>query len=408
MSVEAETARRAEIEAAFAAARAEKILDVIGRFLGPVKWARSGDWLRGRCPLCGAGRKGSAPFAVNVRRHTWFCHAEAQGGDAVALLVAAQGVSRLEAARRIAGTEAVTARPTARIVQRDADAEADEARRAERRRRVIAGIIDTHWREAVPATGTPVEAWFASRGLDPAFIPGAFARLRFHPNALAARGMGWEVRAPAMIAEVTAWRTPLGAWRVVAQHCTYLAPDGARKARLFTPDGEALPSRKIWGGYQGGAAWLTDRDETAFEGEPLVVGEGIETLWAWAQLTGRRHARFAAALSLDNFCGRPALDAGGCFDPAAPRRDPRRAAFAAPGMGAVIGLVDRDMSPVEAKVRDGMKRRTRRMLSQDERARIAGSLFRQHWMAAGAREAGAAFPPPGMDFNDQLMAERAA
>lgn len=407
-----DAARKAEIDATFAEAEKVKIADVISRFVGALKWSRSGQWLRGACPLCGAGRKGSSPFAVNTARNRWYCHAEGEGGDGIEIVVAKRGTSRLEAARLITNWtpgQAPAPRDTAAETTRQAADEMREAAHAARRAKFIAELIAAQWRGAVAAAGSPVEAWFARRGLDPVAIPGAFDRLRFHPDALVAAGRfkngePWEVRAPAMVAQVHAWRPNLGAWLIVGQHCTYLTPSGHAKAKLFGPDGKALPARKIWGPYHGGAVLLTDM----IGEEPLVTGEGIETVWAWAGLNpAQRGARFAASLSLDNFCGRPLKDAGRAFDPALPRRDPAHDGFVFPDAGSVIGLVDRDMSPVEVKARNRFKRIERRSLTQDDRARIAASLFKQQWMAAGATEAAAVFPPAGMDFNDQLMAERA-
>jgi len=397
----------------FRKARAVPILDVIKRHVADVKLKPSSGRMRGPCPLCGAGRKGSAPFSVDPRKGVWHCHAEGIGGGGVELVMAAQGCDDLGAAEIVAGLcarDAKASSPRRDAPDRAAE-EAREAAKAGRRERFIRDLIDWHWRTAAPAAGSPVEAWFAYRGLDAGAIPGMIHRLRFHPDALAGtgddgRGGRWEVRAPAMLALVHAFSPALKAFAPVALHMTYLRPGGRGPARLIDPaDGEALPKRKIYGPYKGGAVLLTAMGDVVAPRGPLIVGEGIETVAGYAQLHLRGAAfRAAAALSLDNLCGRPKRDAMGCFDPGLPRRDPAHAAFSFPCPGEVIALIDRDMSPVEAWVRGPDRRRMKRPLDQDERARIAGSLALQAWRAAGATATRAATAPKGMDWNDAARA----
>jgi hypothetical protein len=404
---------RDEIAAIFEAARRVKLTVIVARFIGTVKFHRNGAWLRAACPLCGSGRKGSAPFAVNEASGIWWCHSEDDGGDGIKLVAVKQGCSRLEAAVRIIDwTPGVTPAPrSAAELQRDSERQAKDELRAEKRDAFVQRLAAQMWNEGVSPRGTIVEVWFATRALDIEAIPGGFDRLRFHPAALAAAGRyedgrEWQIRSPAMLARVETWSAKLASFRPTALHCTYLRRDGKAKARLIDGEGAAIPARKAWGELYGGAALLTPMDAAL---GPLAVGEGIETVFAYAglKLKGQPH-RAAAALNLGNLTGKVKRDAFGCFDPAAPVLDPSgRAVFTFPGAGAIVPLIDRDMAPVESKVRDRRKKVTRMVLAADDRARLAASLVKQVWQRAGAIQVVPAFPPAGMDFNDAAIAERA-
>jgi hypothetical protein len=404
---------RDDTAAIFAEARRVKLTDIVARFIGTLKFQRSGGWLRAACPLCGAGRKGSAPFALNEASGIWWCHSEDDGGDGIKLVAARQGCDRLEAARQIINwVPGMSPAPrSAADAARDIERRTKDDASAERRRQFVQRLAAQMWNEAVSPRGTIVETWFAVRALEIEAIPGGFDRLRFHPAALAAAGRyedgrEWEIRSPALLARVEAWSGPLQAWRPTGLHCTYLRRDGKAKARLIDGEGAAIPARKAWGDLLGGAALLTAMDAAL---GPLAVGEGIETVWAYAarHFQGRPH-RAAAALNLGNLTGKVKRDAFGCFDPAAPVLDPGgRPVFTFPEAGEVIALIDRDMAPAESKVRDRRKRVTRVVLTADDRARLAASLVKQVWQRAGAVRVTPAFPPAGMDFNDAAIADRA-
>jgi hypothetical protein len=110
------------------------------------------------------------------------------------------------------------------------------------------------WREAIPATGTIVEAYLAGRGLA---LPRS-APLRFHPAC--ARQ---DERLPAMIALMTdpATAEPVGV------HRTFLAADGS---------GKALGQAKMMLG--GGGVIRLAPDEDVMTG--LGITEGIENALA--------------------------------------------------------------------------------------------------------------------------------
>jgi hypothetical protein len=118
--------------------------------------------------------------------------------------------------------------------------------------RIAAGDI---WKSAIPADGTLVEAYLASRGLRPQ-IP---QTLRYHAGLRHPSGGIW----PAIVALVTrgADDSPL------AIHRTFLARNGRGKAPVN-------PQKMMLGACRGGAVRL------AVPATELMVGEGIETCLA--------------------------------------------------------------------------------------------------------------------------------
>jgi len=123
------------------------------------------------------------------------------------------------------------------------------------------------WQTSMPADGTLVPTYLASRGLH-APPP---TRLRFHAGLRHPSGGLW----PAMVARVTrgADDAPLGI------HRTFLARDGNGKAPVE-------PQRMMLGPCRGGAVRL------GVPGNVLMVGEGIETCLAAMQATS--HPAWAA------------------------------------------------------------------------------------------------------------------
>lgn len=123
------------------------------------------------------------------------------------------------------------------------------------------------WRSAIPADGTPVVAYLASRGLTCSLPPS----LRFHSGLKHPSGGIW----PCMVALVKRGvdDTPL------AIHRTFLAREGQGKAPV-------KPAKMMLGPCRNGAVRLGD------PGEVLMVGEGIETCLAAMQTTG--HPAWAA------------------------------------------------------------------------------------------------------------------
>jgi hypothetical protein len=275
-----------------------------------------------------------------------------------------------------------------------------------------------------PARGEIVERWLKSRGLDPfaEFLPGvgAIDQLRFH--ARCPLGV-WRVdddprdvrrHAPAMVAPFAD-----GQGLIRGVHVTWLRHDGSDKAKLpLLPDGGQRPGRKMFGKAGGCAVYLTPFEFTGCHGSglmcgsaPLVVGEGIETSWAFAQDLGRP-CRAAATLSLENLQGHPVRLSGGVLPVWNIRADPERPPFLIDEPGEVIVLVDADMKPLRAFDGRGPKVQeakgeppVMREIGGGERAAICAQLATQAWRRAGAVRVTSVRPPMGMDFND---AKRAA
>ncbi|MEQ9335158.1 toprim domain-containing protein [Thalassobaculum sp.] len=185
------------------------------------------------------------------------------------------------------------------------------------------------WQAAIPPDGSLVGVYLASRGL---CLPSG-ARIRFHPGLKHLSGSIW----PAMVGLVT--QGPDDA--PLAVHRTFIARDGSGKAPVD-------PSKMMLGPCRGGAVRLGPF------GEPLMVGEGIETCLAAMQATG--NATWAALST----SGLRALDLPD-------------------GIRDVIVLADGD-EPGEAAAMDCARR----------------------WKREG-REVRIARPPRGCDFNDLLM-----
>jgi hypothetical protein len=123
------------------------------------------------------------------------------------------------------------------------------------------------WQSAIPAQGTPVETYLASRGID-LQVPEA---LRFHAGLKHPSGEIW----PAMVARVTNGADGT----LLAIHRTFLARDGAGKAPVD-------PQKMMLGPCRGGAVRLAD------PGDVLMVGEGIET--CLAAMVANGHPAWAA------------------------------------------------------------------------------------------------------------------
>ena len=387
---------------------AVRVSDVAGGKMG-----RVGVRLRGACPVCnaGQGKTKDGPFWIDDAKGRWGCFAGqgdcARGGDAIRLEQLLRGGTAREIAERFAGpgyrppqrAEVVGRAPAARPKAVDDG----DARKAETAARI--------WREARPAhAGALVDQYLAARGIGEAVRAVMRAEVRYHPEvfygvvpdgvtlppgsrttALSGGRVGLVM--PAM---VTPPRTPEG--RTGGVHLTFLKADGSGKARVKRAKLMLGPQT---GHGRPGGTWLSP----AAGREPLIVGEGIETVGSAAEIQFRqtgRVPRMAAALSLRALSGGWAHDDRGRYDVDAPAADPERPAFTWPDAGEVWLAVDRDMTPVPVTVRGPGGRSVQRMLSADDRARICGSLATQHWQAAGANPVRVIAPPAGLDFNDHL------
>jgi putative DNA primase/helicase len=156
-------------------------------------------------------------------------------------------------------------RPAPRVAAKDRP-DRDDAKRSEAALAI--------WQSAIPADGTAVQIYLASRGLHLPLPP----TLRFHAGLKHPSGGIW----PSMVALVT--RSENNA--PLAIHRTFLARGGAGKAPVD-------PHKMMLGPCRGSAVRL------GAPGEVLMVGEGIETCLAAMQATGKPAW---AALSTSGLC----------------------------------------------------------------------------------------------------------
>lgn len=214
--------------------------DIAGR----LNLARTRRGHRGRCPACGY----VDTFVLTQRNGAprGWC-ASCGDADAIAVALARVGTGGILAPKRPGGTQLPAC--------------TDEERTA----RALAC-----WNGAMPAAGTPADAYLTGRGL-----PGLAASpaLRWRADVAHPEERG---RLPAMLALVVN-----AADQPIAVHRTYLRSDGTGKAAV-------TPAKASLGPVRGGAIRL---DPAAPE---LVIGEGIETaasagrllsLPAWASVS---------------------------------------------------------------------------------------------------------------------------
>jgi hypothetical protein len=367
---------------------------------------RAGRRWSGLCPFHG---EKTPSFTVGEGNSGEFYHCFGCGahGDLFDWLEHAEGWNFGDAMKRLMGGEAPDAR---RPMQ------ADQRPTLKQRSDFISSTAAGRWiwRTSGAARGEIVEQWLKARKLDPLaeFVPGhgAIDQLRFHPRCPLG---AWRLHddpagqrnAPAMVAPFV---DPQGLIRGV--HVTWLTPDGSGKALLpKLPDGKARPQRKMFGKVGGCAVMLTPFS-TGPDAGPLLVGEGIETTWSYAQELGRP-CRAAAALSLENLQGHALRLKGGALPLWALKADPERPPFLLEDPGEVIILVDADMKPLrDMRVQDDKgEPPIRRDIGGAERAAICAQLATQFWRRAGATRVERVRPPMGLDFNDaQIAAARAA
>ena len=117
------------------------------------------------------------------------------------------------------------------------------------------------WQSTIPASGTPVGAYLAARGLSLPVPPS----IRFHRGLKHPSGCFW----PGMVALISSGidGTPQ------AVHRTFLARDGSCQAPV-------APVKMMLGPCRGGAVRLGESSDI------LMIGEGIETCLAAMQATG--------------------------------------------------------------------------------------------------------------------------
>lgn len=407
--------------------RARAATSLVGLVARRVKLRRTGrDW-NGLCPF---HQEKTPSFKVSDEKGFFHCFGCGAHGDAIDWLQRAEGLGFREAVASLLGGDLPDARHRFAPEQRAAARGPVE---------VVSSMTAARWvfRTSGPARGEIVERWLEARGCDPGFapLPGfpAIDQLRFHPRCpvgvwkVGAQPEDAWLTAPAMVAPI---RDADGAnWGV---HLTFLSADGRSKAALPPVQGRERPSRKIFGKVARNAVFLTPPEAMCASFEPgtnsqpcretpLVVGEGLETSWSFAQALGRP-CRAVAALSLENLQGGVVKLRDGALPLWNLRADPERPPFllfsgpaasphtnpAAPGeeggLGEVIIAVDADMKPLRDQ-RVQLAKGERPVVADIDglrRAEICAALASQAWRRAGATKVTAVRPRMGLDFNDQV------
>jgi hypothetical protein len=364
-----------------------------------VKLRRAGRGWSGLCPF---HDERTPSFTVTDEKGFAHCFGCGWHGDIFEWLQDAEGLGFVDAVRMLGGGSLPDGRRPM-VVEKRPSTGSGQARFD-----CVSSSTAGRWifRTSGPARGEIVERWLESRGLDPLaeFLPGfaAIDQLRFHPRCPVS---AWRVdddpedarlTAPAMVAPIAD-----AAGAVWGVHVTFLAPDGRGKARLPLAQGKERPTRKMFGKVGGHAVFLTP-PEAMCSDAPLLVGEGIETVWAQAQQ--RAPCRAVATLSLENLQGRAVKLRDGSLPLWNLRSDPEGPPFVLPDPGVVIVLVDADMKTLrDQKVQMAASAKPERgHLTGLARAEICASLASQAWRRAGATKVTAVRPRAGMDFNDQL------
>jgi putative DNA primase/helicase len=163
-------------------------------------------------------------------------------------------------------------RPAPTFTPREPGPEPDHAAR-------IARAV-TIWHEAVPAQGTVVARYLASRGLD---LPEGADVLRFHPRCpWRDEAENRTIYVPAMVAAMRSVTTD--------------EPQGIHRTRL-SADGAKVGRRML--GIAAGAAVKLDADDAVTTG--LHIAEGIETALAARQLGFRPCWALASAGGIKGF-----------------------------------------------------------------------------------------------------------
>lgn len=378
--------------------RARSAVSLVALVARRVKLRRAGrDW-SGLCPF---HQEKNPSFTVGDAKGFYHCFGCGAHGDAIRWIMETEGLAFREAVLSLLGGALPDARRPMQVEQRAVE-------RVERHDFVSSATAGRWiWQTSFPARGELTERYLESRGLDPALepLPGfpAIDQLRFHPRCPVSV---WRVlddpndarlTAPALVAPVGDAEGAVWGVRV-----TFLAPDGRGPARLPLAQGRERPSRKMFGRIAR-HAWFATPAETMCSDAPLVVGEGLETTWAFVQQL-RTPVRAVATLSLENLQGGAVRLRDGSLPLWNMKADPERPPFLVDGPGAVTLLIDADMKPLrDQKVQIGRGQKPRKAdLNGLERAEICAALAAQAWRRAGASSVRCVRPRAGQDFNDQV------
>ena len=269
----------------------------------------NGTELTGPCPLCG----GKDRFNINLRTHAFLCRkCGIAGGDNIALVEQVAQMGFREALTWLQGDAPAEIDP-AEASRRRARAEAVERRQAEatdRYRRQAIGDARAIWQRSVPAPGTLIAAYLATRGITADLLPVLPPALRFLPDHPYVKKIGRELvtlhRGPCMIAAIApaaAVREGRPTATVDAVHQTWIDPAPPHgKAAIRHGEG-SYPAKMVRGSKKGGAIRLA----TPSGADTLVMGEGIETTLSALVAQAVPGAAYWAGVDLGNMggAGRP-------------------------------------------------------------------------------------------------------
>lgn len=419
-----------------------EVADVVG---AGVVLNRAG---RGECPFHGSKSESLAVYPDSGRWKCWGCDA---GGDVIGFVQDFYGLDFKGALERLESDYGLAAdRPRAdgagpvrreRAPHRPREVEvvgsdvvaAELMRRAVgdpasvgqwlAARRVPEAYRDARWLADVRfAAEAPYSPWPLGKGPDDVFRAAAMIgimRTICHRPAAEGPASTDAAASPGVMPAGGVSPDGLGergqrVMRAVGVHATYLSPGLRAKLKRTRSNGDALPSRKMFGPAGGAFVVLGSYRPDC----PLFVGEGIETvLSGMAMLGAGPDACGLAVLSLGNLQGGAALVRVGKTPGVLPLHDPQLDA-SRPGVwfdhqGPVTGLIDADMKPLPGTLDRSTGRPQgvllqerpgglplRRALSGADRADLCAALFVKGWRGAGCRQVKALRPRMGLDFND--------
>ncbi|MBS8228183.1 DUF7146 domain-containing protein [Vannielia litorea] len=275
--------------------------------------------MSGPCVACGSAghsaRGGPVDrFNINTDTGAFFCRkCDIRGGDVIALVREAKGLSFPDALTFLCGELLETETPEQKAAREERQRKAREKAAEDERKRKAAeasyrarAIADARriWNAARPGHLGVVAAYLRARGIEPANLPFPLPEaLRFiaqHPymKQLERGKPSVELwRGPAMIAGVL---RPEGT--ISAVHQTWVSPEPPHGKATITHGGEAFPAKMMRGSKKGGAIRL----HTPEGAHTLVMAEGIENTLTAALAWGETlpGAAYWCGADLGNMAGK--------------------------------------------------------------------------------------------------------
>lgn len=294
-----------EFDAFVDRARGSKVYEVCFDRYSNLKLKKSSEGWAGECPKCG----GEDRFGINTKENVWVCRGCSKGGDAIAMVMNAEGLSFIDAVTEIVGEgppgrEAGEPKPMTEnqaAEERKEELRAQERQQqteAEQKRANTLARVKSLWERCQPFPGSPAQRYLRSRKID--LKPSQSIDLRFcpaldywgfaSPDVPDEESLGTY---PAMIAAVRDHRGDM-----IGVHRTYL--DAKTFAKLVPPgDRNRNAAKKVFGIQKGGHIRLGPILPN------MAMGEGIETTAKWYGLAiGPEDCGIMAGINLGNIVGR--------------------------------------------------------------------------------------------------------